>query len=72
MGGEVWTGPERAWTGRMVLSITHDVDFFLDGTASRFTPQSIAGLVVGAMGVFVFAVVLRRWLKNRRAFREAG
>ncbi len=35
--------------------------------SSRFTGASIAGLVVGAMGVFVFAVTLRHWLKQRRA-----
>jgi hypothetical protein len=35
--------------------------------ASRFHGASIAGLVVGAMGVFVFAVALRHWLNQRRA-----
>jgi hypothetical protein len=34
--------------------------------ASRFTWQSIAGLVVGAAGVFVFALFLVRWLRRRR------
>jgi len=34
---------------------------------SRFTGASIAGLVVGAMGVFVFSVALRHWLKERKA-----
>ncbi len=43
---------------------------FLDTTASRFTGASIAGLVVGAMGVFVFTVALRHWLGERRRFRE--
>ncbi|MHC4502893.1 MAG: hypothetical protein ACYTFI_06280 [Planctomycetota bacterium] len=43
--------------------------FYLDTTASRFTGASIAGLVVGAMGVFVFAVALRHWLSERRALR---
>ena len=32
---------------------------------SRFTGASIAGLVVGAMGVFVFTVALRHWLRER-------
>jgi len=45
---------------------------FLDATASRFHPASIAGLVVGAMGVFVFTVALRHWLGERRAAREAA
>jgi hypothetical protein len=37
---------------------------------SRFTGASIAGLVVGAMGCFVFTVALRHWLGERRRFRE--
>jgi len=41
----------------------------VDTTASRFHPASIAGIVVGAMGVFVFVfgLYLRRWVKERRA-----
>ena len=35
--------------------------------ASRLHPASIAGIVVGAMGVFVFGLYLRRWVKERRA-----
>jgi hypothetical protein len=42
----------------------------VDTTASRFHGASIAGLVVGAMGVFVFSVALRHWLGERRRFRE--
>ena len=42
-------------------------DTVVDTTASRFHPASVAGLVVGAMGVFVFALYLRRWLTERRA-----
>ena len=42
----------------------------LDAAASPFTGASIAGLVVGAMGVFVFTVALRHWLRERRRFRE--
>ncbi len=34
----------------------------------RLTGQSAAGLVVGAMGVFVFTVALRHWLRERRAY----
>ncbi len=44
--------------------------FYLDNVASRFHPASIAGLVVGAMGVFVFSVALRSWLAERRHCRE--
>jgi len=42
----------------------------VDTTASRFTGASIAGLVVGAMGVFVFTVALLHWLGEWRKFRE--
>ncbi|MHC4249627.1 MAG: hypothetical protein ACYS9X_10920 [Planctomycetota bacterium] len=33
------------------------------------TGASIAGLVVGAMGVFIFGLYLRRWLGDRKALR---
>ena len=39
----------------------------VDATASRFHPASIAGLVVGAMGCFIFGLYLRRWLVDRKA-----
>ncbi|MHC4200654.1 MAG: hypothetical protein ACYSU0_11735 [Planctomycetota bacterium] len=42
----------------------------IDVTSSRLTGASVAGLVVGAMGVFVFTVALRHWLGERRRFRE--
>lgn len=32
--------------------------------------RSISGLAVGAMGAFVFALCLRRWVKGRRAWRD--
>jgi len=35
--------------------------------ASRFTSASIAGLAVGAMGIFIFGLYLRRWLRERTA-----
>jgi len=38
----------------------------VDSRASRFHPASIAGIVVGAMGVFIFGLYLRRWVKERR------
>jgi hypothetical protein len=34
---------------------------------SRLHPASVSGLVVAAMGVFVFGLYLRRWAKERRA-----
>ncbi len=42
----------------------------LGARLGRFHVASIAGLVVGAMGVFVFSVALRHWLWERRRFRE--
>jgi hypothetical protein len=36
------------------------------GGISRYQSASIAGLVVGAMGVFVPAVALGHWLGERR------
>jgi hypothetical protein len=39
----------------------------LDARASRFHGASIFGLAVGAMGVFVFTLCLRAWLRERRA-----
>jgi hypothetical protein len=33
----------------------------------RFHPASVAGIVVGAMGVFIFGLYLRRWLRERKA-----
>ncbi len=47
-----------------------EVATYVDSRARRFTGASIAGLVVGAMGVFVFTVALRHWLGERRRFRE--
>ena len=41
--------------------------YYVDTTASRFHGASIAGLVVGAMGCFIFGLYLRRWLRERKA-----
>jgi len=42
----------------------------INTAASRFTGASVASVVVGAMGVFVFTVASRHWLGERRRFRE--
>ncbi len=39
----------------------------IDVSASRFHPASVAGLVVGAMGCFIFGLYLRGWLRERKA-----
>ncbi|MHC5056250.1 MAG: hypothetical protein ACYTKD_16240 [Planctomycetota bacterium] len=44
----------------------------LDTSSSPLHPASIAGLVVGAMGVFIFALHLRRWLVERPTVRRAA
>jgi len=36
-------------------------------SASRFHPASIAGIVVGATGLFIFGLYLRRWLREKKA-----
>jgi len=41
--------------------------YLIDATASRFRPASIAGLVVGVVGCFLFGMYLRRWLRERKA-----
>ena len=62
--------------GRVVVGKRHPDDplakafIAVDARRSRFHGASIAGLVVGAMGVFVFTVALRHWLRERRKFRE--
>jgi hypothetical protein len=45
----------------------------VDAGASRFTGASIAGLVVGAMGFFIFGLYHRRWLIEMKALAsESG
>jgi hypothetical protein len=68
----VATGDRLVFTGRMDPFVTVDDPLCgtMDISGSRFTGASIAGLVVGAMGVFVFAVALRHWFEERRRFRE--
>ncbi len=63
-------GTETTVTGRVVA--LDDGLLALSITASRFTGASIAGLVVGAMGMFVFAAALRHWFERRRALGDAA
>ncbi len=53
--------------GRVVRRSDGRGPLILDATRSRFHPASIAGLVVGAMGCFIFGLYLRQWLRERRA-----
>lgn len=54
------------WTGRVDVPSSAYDEPTLDTTASRFAPESVAGLVVGAWGLFVFALHLLPWLAERR------
>jgi hypothetical protein len=63
-GREFLPGQEVVLRGRL----THVArSLAIDTTASRFTGASIAGLVVGAMGCFIFGLYLRGWLRERKA-----
>lgn len=63
-------------TGRlafhMSLSSIPTICLYVDETRSRWTGASVAGLVVGAMGAFIFALHLRRWLGVRRLTATGG
>ncbi|MHC4200587.1 MAG: hypothetical protein ACYSU0_11395 [Planctomycetota bacterium] len=60
--------PMRGSGARITLYTPYFVS--LSAAASRLHGASIAGLVVGAMGVFVFSAAYRHWLGERRRFRE--
>jgi hypothetical protein len=59
------------WFQGRLLTYAPDHDpkgpFAVDATASRFHAASVAGLVVGAMGVLILGLYLRRWLRARKA-----
>ena len=75
MGGVRWDEftDHVCWEGRAEVNSPAEfgriVFAYMRRGASRLHGASIAGLVVGAMGVFVFAVALRHWLGERRALR---
>jgi hypothetical protein len=59
---------QTSFTGR--ISFIHwpsSSEAYVDTTASRFHPASVAGLVVAAMSCFVFASALRHWASQRTA-----
>ncbi len=55
-------GAPGEWVGRIAMEGVAK----LDTAASRFYPASVAGLVVGAMGLFVFGLYLRSWFIGRK------
>ena len=64
---EVNVGSKLTLRGRLRDSFGGTNVLWIDATASRFHGASIAGLVVGAMGCFIFGLYLRRWLRKRKA-----
>ena len=63
------TGRVRARSDRKIFAAGQEpvLDIDVVTRASRYHPATIAALVVGAMGVFVFTIALRHWLGERRA-----
>ena len=62
-------------TGHVEIAPVYEIwgdEVCVNADVGRWTGASIAGLVVGAIGVFVFAVALRYWLNRRRAFRDGA
>ena len=56
------------FSGRVVLEeVLGHTEWVVDTTASRLHPASISGLAVGAMGLVVFGVYVRSWLRERKA-----
>jgi len=60
-------GDAVSFRGRMAVTDSGYFSPSVNTAASRFHPASIAGLVVGAMGCFIFGLYLRRWLRERKA-----
>jgi hypothetical protein len=66
------------WEGRRILRARYirprprdDIHPHLYIGGSRLHGASIAGLVVGAMGVFIFGLYFREWLRARKALAQA-
>jgi hypothetical protein len=62
-------GENGVFVGRIGDYFAGTGRWYVYTTASRFHGASVAGLVVGAMGCFIFSLYLRRWVKERRANR---
>jgi hypothetical protein len=68
-------GDNVVFRGRLILTDWHwatlsdwdSMPLSLDSTAGRWHAASVGGLFVGAMGVLVFALYLRSWLRERTA-----
>ena len=53
--------------GRVGWWDSHNGYILVDARQGRFTWQSITGLIVGAIGIGVFAAALRKWLQTTSA-----
>ena len=63
------------WTGRIIVEdVSEEADVKwragLDECTSRFAWQSVTGLLIGTLGLGVFAFFLVRWLKWHRVVSE--
>ncbi len=72
MGKNIWVHCDAAdpvfmeWRGCVLGRVHYAPDpVTVDMTSSRFHPASIAGLMVGAMGLCVFGMYLLEWLAAR-------
>jgi hypothetical protein len=64
---EISVGSTQTFSGRLDDIFPGTGVLWIDTTASRFHSASVAGLVIGAMGCFIFGLYLRRWLCDRKA-----
>jgi hypothetical protein len=70
-GRQVSEGAAGRFAGRVTLidfcGCGADHEVVVDTSAYRFTGATMAGLLVGTMGVLVLGLYLRRWLIERKA-----
>ncbi|MHC5057023.1 MAG: hypothetical protein ACYTKD_20285 [Planctomycetota bacterium] len=62
----------REFRGRVAYDPFAPGGVVVETHLGRLTGAAVAGLVVGAMGVFIFGLYLRRWLLERKAQGEAA
>jgi len=63
-----WSPEEVTFVGRIETGGLNALAAgYVNVMSSRFHPASLAGIVVGAMGCFIFGLYLRRWLREKKA-----
>jgi hypothetical protein len=66
--GESQLGQDVVLSGRIFVNGVFDLlPPVLDTRSNRLDGSSIAGLVIGVMGCFIFGLYLRGWLRERKA-----